>query len=100
MGCYDVSLRALPNGRTCRPCRLFAYVSDGNVFLTGILQNLSQDTVFLELKVHLSFVGLDLDQDITRSQGVTGLLLPRTNVTGLHRRGEGGHADDGVRREG
>jgi hypothetical protein len=38
----------------------------------------------LELEVHLGLVGLDLDQDITGSQSITGLLLPSTNVSGGH----------------
>jgi len=64
--------------------RLCSYVSDSNILCARVLEDLDQNTLLLELKVHLGLVGLDLDEDITRSQSITGLLLPGTNVTGGH----------------
>lgn len=74
------------------------YVTNGDILLALVLEDLGQHTLLLELKVHLSLVRLDLDQDITRGNGVAGLLLPGANVAGGHGWREGGHLDDGVRR--
>jgi len=79
---------------------LSAYVSDSDVLCARVLQNLDQNTLLLELEVHLSLVGLDLDQNITGSQSITGLLLPGSNVTSSHGGRQSGHGDDGVRGEG
>lgn len=75
----------------------WTYVTDGDVLLTGLLQKLGDNTLLLELKVHLGLVGLDLDQDITRGDAVTGLLLPRSDISRRHGGRQSGHLDDGVR---
>lgn len=54
----------------------------------------------MKLKVHLSLVGLNLDEDITGGEDVAGLLLPGTDVASGHGGRESGHGDDGVGREG
>lgn len=61
-------------------------VSNRDILLTGFLEDLRNDALLLELEVHLSLVGLDLDQDVAGSNSVTGLLLPSTNVSGRHGR--------------
>ena len=75
------------------------YAANSNILLTSVLEDLGDNTLLLELKVHLRLVGLDLDQDITGGDGVAGLLLPSANVAGRHGGRQGGHLDDGVRRE-
>lgn len=80
MGCDGVS-----NANTgLSEKQLSSYVSDSNILCARILEDLDQNTLLLELEVHLGLVGLDLDEDITGSQSITGLLLPGTNVTGGH----------------
>lgn len=76
-----------------------AYTANGNILLARFLQDLGNGTLLLELEVHLGLVGFDFNQHISGGDGVSGLLLPRSDVSGRHRRGEGGHADDGVRGE-
>lgn len=71
-----------------------------DVLLASILEDLGNDTLFLELKVHLGLVRLDLDQDLTRGDGVAGLLLPGSNVAGLHCGRQSRHLDHLVAREG
>jgi hypothetical protein len=77
-----------------------AYASDSNVLLARVFQYLGDDTLLLKLKVHLRLVGLDLDQHVSRCYRVADLLLPRADVSRGHGRGQGGHADDGMRGEG
>jgi hypothetical protein len=60
------------------------YAADRDILLARLLENLGNNTLLLELKVHLSLVRLDLDQNITRGDGVARLLLPGANVTSLH----------------
>lgn len=71
-----------------------------NVLLASILEDLGNNTLFLELKVHLGLVRLDLDQNITRGDSVAGLLLPGSNVAGLHCGRQSRHLDHLVAREG
>lgn len=78
---------------------MITYAADGHILLTTLLQELCNNTLLLELKVHLGLVGLDLDQDITGRNGVSGLLLPSTNVSRSHGRRQSGHLDNSVRRE-
>lgn len=79
--------------------RRFSYSTDSDILLAGLLQNLSEDTLLLELEVHLCLIGLNLDQDITGLEAVASLLLPRTNVSRGHCRRKSRHANDGVGRE-
>jgi hypothetical protein len=71
-----------------------------DVLLASILEDLGNNTLFLELKVHLGLVRLDLDQNLTRGDGVAGLLLPGSNVAGLHCGRQSRHLDHLVAREG
>jgi hypothetical protein len=77
---------------------LGTYVADCNVLLACFLQDLGKYTFLLELEVHLSLVGLNLDKDITRRQGIARLLLPRANISRGHCRRQGRHPDNGMRR--
>lgn len=95
IGSKDVSFRRNSVGKD----RDFSYSADSNILLTSLLQNLSEDTLLLELEVHLCLIGLNLDQDITGLEAVTSLLLPRTNVSRGHCRRKSRHANDGVGRE-
>lgn len=70
------------------------YAANGDVLLARVLEDLGNDTLLLELKVHLGLVRLDLDQNLTRGDGVADLLLPGADVSGLHGGGQGGHLDD------
>lgn len=70
------------------------YAADGDILCTRLHEELGNDTLLLELKVHLGLVGLNLYQDITRADGVSGLLLPGANVASLHGWRQGGHLDD------
>ena len=74
------------------------YTANGDVLLASFLQNLRENTLLLELEVHLGLVGLDLDQHLTRGNRIAGFLLPSTNVARRHGRGQGGHLNDSVRR--
>ena len=80
MGCDGVSKVNAELSET----RLCSYVSNSNILCARIFEDLDQNTLLLEFEVHLGLVGLDLDEDITGSQSITGLLLPGTNVTGGH----------------
>lgn len=80
--------------------REISYRADRDLLLARLLQDLGEDTLILELEVHLGLIGLNLDQDITGLEAVTGLLLPRANISSGHCRGQRRHADNGVRREG
>jgi hypothetical protein len=96
MGCsesqFASSTNIVPKAQT--------HVANSDILLTRALQELSQNTILLELEVHLGLVGLDLDEDITGSEGVTGVLLPCADVARGHGGREGGHGDDGVSRVG
>jgi len=70
------------------------YAANSNVLGTRILEDLGDNTLLLELEVHLGLVGLDLDEDITRGDGVASLLLPSTDVSGLHGWGQSRHLHD------
>jgi len=65
-----------------------------NILLTSVLQDLGDNTLFLELEVHLGLVGLNLDEDVTGGDGITDLLLPGTNVASLHGGGQSRHLDN------
>ena len=86
--------------KKCSVSNAQTHVANSDVLLARVLQELGQNTVLLELKVHLGLVGLDLDEDITGSEGVTGVLLPCADVAGGHGGGERRHGDDGVGRVG
>jgi hypothetical protein len=73
------------------------YASDCDILLARVAQDLGECAVLLELKVHLCLVGLDLDEHVTGSYRVSGLLLPCANVSGGHGWGQRGHADNRVR---
>lgn len=77
-------------GRTGRG----AYGANGDILFASLLEDLGNDTILLELKVHLSLVSLNLDEDFTRAYSVARLLLPSTKVTSLHGRGQGRHLDN------
>lgn len=76
-----------------------SYCAHRNILLAGVLQDLSKDTLLLELKVHLCLIGLNLHKDITGLEAVAGLLLPCTDVSRGHCRRKGRHANDSVGRE-
>lgn len=75
------------------------YVANGDVLLAGLLEDLGDDALLLELKVHLGLVRLDLHEHLAGLDGVAGLLVPRADVARRHGRREGRHLDDGVRGE-
>lgn len=74
--------------------KLKTYAANGDILLARLLENLGNDTFLLELKVHLSLVGLNLYQDVTGGDGVAGLLLPGANVASLHGGRQGRHLDN------
>lgn len=74
------------------------YVANGDILLTRLLEDLGEDTLLLELEIHLGLVGLDLDENLTGLDRVTGLLLPCANIASRHGGREGRHLDNLVRR--
>lgn len=76
------------------------YGADSDVLLTSLLEDLGNDALLLELKVHLRLIRLDLDQHLAGGDGVAGLLLPGANVASLHCGRQGRHLDHLVAREG
>jgi hypothetical protein len=88
-------VRSNPRGEI----RKNSYRTDSDILLTAVLQNLGEDTLVLELEVHLSLIGLDLNKDITGLESISGLLLPHANVSRGHSRRERRHANDCVGRE-
>lgn len=70
------------------------YAANRNILLARLLEDLGNNTLLLELKVHLGLVGLDLYQDVAGGDGVTGLLLPGSDVAMLHGGRQSGHLDD------
>lgn len=100
---YDVFCQQFP--RPMQPARgsieeRRTHSANGDVLLTRFLQELGDNTLLLELEVHLGLIGLNLDENVTRSDGVAGLLLPGTNVASLHGRRQSRHFHDLVIREG
>lgn len=70
------------------------YAADSNILLARVPEDLGNDTLLLELEVHLGLIGLDLDKDITRGDGIANLLLPGADVAGLHGWGQSRHLHD------
>lgn len=96
-GCVGFGVRRLtPGDGRARD----TYAANGDILLASLLEDLGNDTLLLELKVHLGLVGLNLDENLTGADGVAGLLLPGTKVASRHGRGQGGHLDDLVVGEG
>lgn len=69
------------------------YGADSDVLLASLLEDLGNNTLLLEFKVHLGLVRLELNQNLTGGDGIAGLLLPGTNVASLHCGRQCGHLD-------
>lgn len=73
------------------------YVTNSDVLRARIPQNLGKHTLLLELEVHLGLVRLELDENLTRLNAITDLLLPCADGSSGHGGRQGGHPDDAVR---
>lgn len=70
------------------------YAANRDVLLTRLLENLGDDTLLLELEIHLGLVGLNLYKNITGGNRVTSLPLPGADIASGHGGRQGRHLDD------